>query len=129
MKAKIFIFLIIFNIIIINVIADDEYFPETGFFDRVNRVKNVNNAGIFELFHFSLYLEWRQQTTAYSINRLTDIVETSRMYVYDFCEWNINEMFILRKRFDNVNAAWVAFIWVNSENPMLWHVQLYALEN
>jgi hypothetical protein len=130
MKIKIFILLIILQIITFNLFADDdEYFPEDGFFDRVNRIRNVDNASIFNLFHSGLYLEWRQQATVYSINRLDDVVEISRMYVYNFCKWNINEMYILRKRFDNVNLVWVAFIWVNSKDPHDWHVQLYAIEN
>jgi hypothetical protein len=128
MKLKILFVLIILQIITFNVFAEDEYFPEDGYFDRVNRIRNVNTAGIFELFHYGLYMEWRQQATVYSINRLDDIVEISRMYVYENCEWNINEIFMLRKRFENVNLVWVAFVWVNSRDPKDWHIQLYATE-
>lgn len=130
MKIKILLLIIFFQIISVNIFADDddEYFPESGYFDRVNRIRNVDNVSKFELFHFGLYLEWKQQKTVYSINRLDDIVELSRKYVYDNCKWNINEMFMLRKIFDNVNLVWVAFVWVNSKDQNKWHVQLYAIE-
>jgi len=128
MKIKLLFLIMFFLLFSINVFSDeDEYFPEEGIFDRVNRIKNVNSFIEFDLFQFGLYMEWSRQTTVYSVNRLEDEVEITRQYVFNNCKWNINEMFILRRPFKNHKVVWVAFVWVNSNNPNDWKIEMYAV--
>jgi hypothetical protein len=120
--------LVVFQLIGLSLYADEmEYYPEDGLVDKVNIIKAIDSIKTFELFHTGLYLEWKKQVKDIrSLNDDKKYVDGMRFYVFNFCKWTVKDMFMLLINHSDAMYS-IAFIYVVSDDPFEWKVQVYGI--